>query len=570
MIFITCFAIAVVILAATIFLLFRKTENKLVTTGAGVFLAMFVLFFPADSGGDLTNTFNTVIIAIVRSIRVFGLNEDFLISEFSFGELPYWFRITYICLLDFLYFIAPILTFGLILSIFGNLSSAIRLVFSGMRNVYIFSDNNMRSRMIAEDIKKQKPNAVIVFFNSESAALSNRAKAITFSSEISELKPIILMLSRHATFFLCNDDENLNVKNTVTILGIVKNCRNLSRKLKNNTDNRKGIDLYFFSSLKKSVPILNGVDNSGVRVRRINEIQNLVYNFIYENPVLKYADKNNEINIAVIGMGKYGEEFLRAAVWSGQHHDYKLNINAFDERAIKESFALKYPELVDTEKLSDSDEISYKINFFDKNDIFETEIEKIAEMKPVSLVLVALGDDDKNFEASVYLRECFRRMGTNPEIHTIMSEIDLKGIDITNHKKQSYNIDFIPLYDTMNCDNIMNTGLEKMGKEMFRMWNGGNVNEDYSDFYNYDFNYRSSIAATMFWKIRRNLGMDVKVSDENKRLEHWRWNAYMRTEGFRYAEKRNDIAKLHHNLVPYDELDEVTKTNDEYPIRSAE
>ena len=37
-------------------------------------------------------------------------------------------------------------------------------------------------------------------------------------------------------------------------------------------------------------------------------------------------------------------------------------------------------------------------------------------------------------------------------------------------------------------------------------------------------------------------------------LEHQRWNAYMRSEGFTYAPKRNNLAKTHHCLVPFGEL----------------
>lgn len=569
MVFITCFVIAVMVLVATAFFAFRKKENKLLTAGIGIFIAIFVLFLPSEQCSDLISGINAVAMSVFRTIRVFSLEED-MVSGFDAAGFPDWFGIVYAFLLKLLYFVAPILTFGLILSIFGNLSSTMRLMFSGMRDVYIFSDSNIRSEMLANDIKKRIPYAVIVFYNTESSVLSGNRKIISFSDKITAVKPAVLKMAKHITFFICNDDENANIRNALDVLEIIKNCPRLSQRIKENYQTDKGIDLYFFSALKKSIPILNGVDNCGVRVRRINEIQNLVYDFLYENPVLKYADENNEINIAVIGAGKYGEEFVQAVVWSGQHPDYKLNINVFDIKALQTQFSLKYPELVNTECLSDKDEINYKINFFDKTDIFETKIEDIPEMKSISIAFVALGDDDKNFDASVYLRECFERMGITPEIHTLMTDSDLKNVDITNHKKQSYNIDFILPHEVYCCDKIMNTELEKMGKEMFRMWNGSDENEDYSDFYNYDFNFRSSIAATMFWKIRRNLGMDVSVSDENKRLEHWRWNAYMRSEGFRYSETRNDIAKLHKCLVPYDELDEITKSYDEYPIRSAE
>ena len=45
-------------------------------------------------------------------------------------------------------------------------------------------------------------------------------------------------------------------------------------------------------------------------------------------------------------------------------------------------------------------------------------------------------------------------------------------------------------------------------------------------------------------------------------LEHERWCAYMRTEGYRYAEKRNDLGKMHDDLLPYSGLQEKEKGKD--------
>ena len=45
-------------------------------------------------------------------------------------------------------------------------------------------------------------------------------------------------------------------------------------------------------------------------------------------------------------------------------------------------------------------------------------------------------------------------------------------------------------------------------------------------------------------------------------LEHERWCAYMRTEGYRYAEKRNDLGKMHNDLLPYSRLQEKEKGKD--------
>jgi hypothetical protein len=46
------------------------------------------------------------------------------------------------------------------------------------------------------------------------------------------------------------------------------------------------------------------------------------------------------------------------------------------------------------------------------------------------------------------------------------------------------------------------------------------------------------------------------------KLEHDRWMAYMRTEGYRYAEKRNDLGKTHYDLRPFTALQNKEKAKD--------
>ena len=50
-------------------------------------------------------------------------------------------------------------------------------------------------------------------------------------------------------------------------------------------------------------------------------------------------------------------------------------------------------------------------------------------------------------------------------------------------------------------------------------------------------------------------------------LEHRRWNAYMRSEGYVYSgskdkASRNDLAKMHHDLVDFSSLTEEEKRKD--------
>lgn len=597
--FIAVYIFALLAMIITALLFVQKRGNKLVLAGIGVFASLFALFLPADSGQGITNAFTQIVIALFRSVRVFGLGEDLLTAELEFGDLPLWFATLYVGLLDLLYLLAPLLTFSLILSAFNNISSTVRLTFSIPREIYIFSERNMRAEIVAENVQRKSPRAVIVFFNSEKSALDENEKALCFNKNVLKINRFVLNHARHITFYICSDDKNDNIRITAELLKIVGENSRLVCKLKRNKRGDCGIDLFYFYSKRRSLPILSGVDKCGVRVRRVNEIQNVVYNLIYDEPVLKYVNKETGIvNIAVVGAGKYGEEFIKAAVWSGQHQNYKLNINVFDKQPVKELFTRRYPELANTEKLSDSKDINYKINFFDEKDFREMMLEDIEEMKSLDYALVALGNDDDNIEAALYLRECTARMNDKPKIFTIVTDVGLTNTellsDLKNHKGERFDISFILPEDVFSYEKTIE--LEKRGMKMYKMWKKlgiirnqeENKEKDISElidsefrksvlsdetydpeFYDSEFDYWSSIASVMFWSVRKSLGEDIQESNENMLLEHQRWSAYRRSEGYRYAENRNDMAQQHNCLKAYELIADDIKLNDGISISFA-
>ena len=81
-----------------------------------------------------------------------------------------------------------------------------------------------------------------------------------------------------------------------------------------------------------------------------------------------------------------------------------------------------------------------------------------------------------------------------------------------------------------------------------------------------EYNYRASVCKAIHKHLIKEKFLGIEAAQKNWHdmtleekiqvggLEHVRWNAYMRTEGFVKAEKRNDLAKQHHNLVPTAEL----------------
>lgn len=98
------------------------------------------------------------------------------------------------------------------------------------------------------------------------------------------------------------------------------------------------------------------------------------------------------------------------------------------------------------------------------------------------------------------------------------------------------------------------------------------------DFWRYSYYYRSSLAKAIHEDLRKKLAEDpdesllssevlrcaFKKSPSEDRteeelnlicnIEHLRWNAFTRAEGYSYAGSRYDLAKQHHNLVSTDLL----------------
>ena len=97
------------------------------------------------------------------------------------------------------------------------------------------------------------------------------------------------------------------------------------------------------------------------------------------------------------------------------------------------------------------------------------------------------------------------------------------------------------------------------------------------EFWTYEYNYRSSIASAIHFHARIRCGIPGAGKREEEltpaerlvieTLEHRRWNAYMRAEGYIYSgskekSSRNDLGKMHHDLVDYASLSEEEKRKD--------
>ena len=112
---------------------------------------------------------------------------------------------------------------------------------------------------------------------------------------------------------------------------------------------------------------------------------------------------------------------------------------------------------------------------------------------------------------------------------------------------------------------IMNPALEEEALALHKRYNNG----DPYGFYEFEYNYKSSMASVIHFAVRKQLGIpgadksEADLTDDEAKtiatLEHKRWNAYTRSEGYIFSgskEKasRNDLGRMHNNLVVFGDL----------------
>ena len=305
--------------------------------------------------------------------------------------------------------------------------------------------------------------------------------------------------------------------------------------------------------------------------KKIDEENKKVRN-IFERAATN-ADGEKVISAVIIGMGLHGTEMIKALAWYGQMEGYTLHINAFDRDAgARSRFVAKCPELMSPKyngPQAEGCEDCYRINIHTADIDSQEFIDILKTLPEVTYVAVCLGDDEKNLEMAVKMRSLCKRMGAMPFIQAIRYNLG-ENEDFSqakNFKGQAYDIDLIgDMKSIYSVDAILQSRLEYIALSRHMKWGGER------SFWEFEYNYNSSIASALHHDTKVRLGIpgaalapndrDPRDRDMLRRLEHRRWNAYMRSEGYIYG-KRDDLAKTHHCLVLFDELSEYEQNKDD-------
>ena len=571
MIWYLCFGVSLAILAATAAAAVNAARSyrsgRALTPFSilfvGVAAAVFVGLVPVIAAmveGEPAGILKLALFDALQTFQIFTVNVggDFILENIDRSATAI--SAAYSTYMSCMLFAAPLLTFGFVISLFRSALSDLRYRLRRRGDVYAFSELNERSLMLARSIREGHENAVLVFADAErdggQSELTEQAKELHAILLYKDL--LSAQLQKHSrsaalNLFAIRAQESENLLQALKLLEKYRE--------------REHTNLYVFSAGAEGELLLSDAPKGKVRLRRVNETRSLIYQFLYDEGERLFEtaaaspDGSKSIRAVIVGLDNAGQEMLRALTWYCQMDGYTLELHAFDaDPRAADRFAAQCPEL-----LSGSD--AYPITIHAGADLSAKSFADCFMALPAStFVFVSLGSDTENIRQAAYLRMLCERAGAKPILKTIVSDAAeteaLSGV--RNYRGQPYGIEAMGDAESLFSEKVLiGSELERLALERHCKWG------QEEEFWQYEYNYRSSMASAIHRKARIACGIpgadktEAELTEAERdgieRLEHRRWNAYMRAEGYVYSgspdkSSRNDLAKMHHNLVPFDTL----------------
>lgn len=534
-----------------------------------VFGAMFLMMIPVtclyEDLGEKFIYFRPLLMAFNYTMRAFILDGGFadtiggVLEKLTPEEKN---RFVYLLVTVWgtvLYVLAPALTFVNVMSIFKNLMGELRYKWVDRRKCYIFSELNAKSVALAKSIRGKDTKGHIVFTDVfeqndepdfELLLEARNMRAICMKKDIAHVD--LLERKGSVEVFLIGDNESENISQAVKI------TTELDRQNK-----KQDVKIFVFSRQKSGAYIIDSLnyqnllehakkqdfDEQTFKLRRINEVQQLVWNTVPEMDVFALAEKNGgEIPVLIAGMGSYGMEFFKMLIWFCQFEGVRLRLTVVDKRpkgAVEAMIRRECPDLLKRNRLEEEGESFYDVEIIPDVDVETDALENLINydqddgekirlrqrLRQTKIAIVGLGNDDLNIETAVYLRSLFDRIHgvvaykedkktktvtkiTSDEepvkIYSVVYDEQKSGIlhrnddaesdFLRNHQDVPYHINFIgAMSSQFSYENIYDEGLEKAALAHHTFWaNLENMLEKKAQYEQYEYFRQSSMATELY------------------------------------------------------------------------
>ena len=453
----------------------RSTPRRVIrlwVMNCGVYLSFLLLFLPycydSVNWGDPHRYIRPVLLASYKSLRMFvmGVSFDELLKIVPAKETIS--RAVFSLYTVALYFTAPALMVGNVLSIFRDFTGGLYLRYFCRRRIFVMSDLNPQSLALAESIAQaEEADKDWIVFCSVSTKEEKQQhtmfrekhiNAICLKKDVCHLK--FRKKGEQITYFLIGGNET---ENTTLAKRLHEKLKNTPRKTAVRVFSADPITEYILDTLpygdnvvseKFEQLVTEAAEKSeflpdlekdfhkllgNYSIRPVNHVELLVWDVLKGDSRKQLSEILNSgqdtVSITILGMGRYGVQFLKTAVWFYQRSGTRVEFNIFDIGGKNgdpmQRLKQECPGLIKNNPSTEDGDACYNIRFFDMDcfsfDVDEQPVAVQKRMERTDLVFIALGNDDADARAAKAMQTVFARIAakaktTVPFIYAVVHD----------------------------------------------------------------------------------------------------------------------------------------------------
>lgn len=513
------------------------------------------------------------IFSVFTAIKLFFISTDYAIYYAilkSQGDSVL--IIVYEIFLAVLFFLAPLCTATIILSLIGDYLNYTKIHIRRYTSRYIFSELNEKSFSLASSMKNEgKVNGLYIFCGlnrSERNAHPLYTKTIqegfyVVDKEILEIKPAH---TKETKYYLISSNDDKNVDTALNLIEIYKG--------------KKNILIVVLSNEKESEFLLDMKNaeqkNSKVDLLLLNEQRAMTLNLLFDNPLYNVLGPENNVSMLIIGGGVLGLEVLKSSLWcsrSGGKYSFDVtildkNINLSSGRFTRDCPCISLNDYhISFHQQDINPETNNLLTFIDGN------------KGKFNYIVIATEDDEINIKTALDIKASYLRNQWSANISVAIRN-DLKFCQMFNvsRKSEQSSVILFPFGNNTRMfqyNKLKNNIWEKYAKcinmiytNTYKKNNGEStdISKEVCDSFWRDLSLqkkRSSRTLAVFlkyslwlqgYKIDNKLGTDITFKDtrsdeqilEYAKIEHERWNTFTMVDGF-FPWSYEDIKKLPKN-----------------------
>ena len=587
------------------FILLKKLSKKSIKeehfakAAAFEIAALWVMYIPEELYNDIPDSMpvlKTIESIFTSLLRAFNIYQGNGYERVHYADHPvfssFYAIVMTLANISLILFVA-----GFIIHLFDGPVQRILLSMRKRRDTYIFPVCNDKTLTIAGSIneskKKEKKNLVFTCskkdLDSQHKNKLESIKGIPIASDVTYVLSTAAKKSKKIEIFLFGNAETDNLEELERICSFSE--KHIDAKISVYVELSETpwnlYNGYLEERKKRSSTVGENFIINFVRTEENFAYNNLLKNSIFENAISSTNNGSREIKFLLVGMNERNIEMLKAVLHLSQMPMYRLTLMVIDPHANRNELRCKMPEIEDVCDV-EGDAIYtliYKENVPLESDQFESIIQ--SEYLDFTFAFINADDDITNANLAMRLNAiCYRDKKNDPykiqvsianeRIHrsicSMWNSSLLEHIDVVGSLYETYDYSFIAMSDLEWASSAIHDIRYPKDHPGSPTW---------TSYCNNEYNRHSVYARTLslkyrIWMIDKFYDSDYDLINHDttwKKYEHMRWNVYTRTLGYVRAKsdifRRKEIdktlrgiAKIHGDLVNYDDLPEEVKEKD--------